>query len=100
MRNTETIIYMTQEVFEFVIPVFRQSKTEYKWIYVHACYIFAYEYRITLFKIEMLFEVAFYPVTVGEEAHSEQNPGHVKLVTEHNMSRAASTQTPIRCFTA
>lgn len=47
-----------------------------------------------------LFEVAFYPVTVGEEAHLEQNPGHVKLVTEHNMSRAASTQTPIRCFTA
>jgi hypothetical protein len=47
-----------------------------------------------------LFEVAFYPVTVGEEAHLEQNPGHVKLITERNMSRAAQTQTPVRCFTA
>lgn len=40
----------------------------------------------------------FCPVTAGEEAHLEQNPGHIKLVTEHNMSWAASTQTPHSLF--
>jgi hypothetical protein len=47
-----------------------------------------------------MFEVAFYPVTVGEETQLEQNPGHFKLVTEHNMSRPVSTQMPTRSFTA